>query len=102
MGEFDADAEDEVVLPDGTVMVRTWHGAKVHPVTGVRGGLMDYRPDVAPMAAESTGDPVATVAAGVIVVCPICHTPQLLPAWLARRFRTCSRRCAMLARHNGG
>lgn len=108
MDEFDARAEDEVVLADGTVLVRVWHGARVHPVTGVKGGLMSYPaadpapdPDHDP-APTTTPEPDrdATPTTDRRVVCPVCHKVQFLPGWLARRFRTCSRRCAMLARHD--
>lgn len=93
--------DDELVLPDGTVLVRVWHGAKVHPVTGVKGGLLSYPAPPDPGAADDSGAPAAPAAtpAGALVRCPVCGAERVLPGWLARRFRTCSRSCAMEARH---
>lgn len=99
MSEFDAGAEDEIVLADGTVLVRVWHGAKVSALTGVKGGLMAYparerEPD------HASEDRVPAPRPSVLrVVCPVCGDEKDLPGWQARRFKTCSRTCAMQARH---
>lgn len=94
--------DDELVLPDGTVLVPHWHGAKMHPVTGVKGGLMVY-----PIREDKTADkvrtnsPVLEFEEAVTVTCGWngCRRERTVPAWVARRHPYCSRSCAQRARH---
>lgn len=102
MAQDDRDP-DEIVLRDGTVMIRTWHGAKVHEETGVRGGLTGfYGPSVGEIAPEQPKGSIAAIsddAEGVEVHCAFCRTPRRLAAWQARRFTFCNRSCALKHRH---
>lgn len=100
----DQPRDDLFVGPDGTVYERVWHGAKVNPVTGVKGGLMEYphreeQPDPADVPVTVVGEEETRPPSVVAVRCPVCRTDVWRPRWLARRLVCCSRRCGQAYRN---
>lgn len=98
------DARVDVVVVDGVEYAVVWHGALVHPVSGVKGGLMTYPlRSLGAVDDEPIRERPAAPAGAQVCVCarPGCGTVRRLPPWQARQFRYCGKRCAALDRRQG-